>query len=183
VANAILDGTDCVMLSEESAMGNFPVEAVTMLAKIAAATEPSRSIARVQELFSDYNRDGDADLVDLISRSVHDTVAHLAPTAVFIPTATGRTARMVSRFMLPVWIAAVSADEATCQGLQFSYGVSPVLAPEPTGDWNAFARQWGQTEGLEAGLLVLAEGPSRNKPRANHRVEIVDLRPLSGRMP
>jgi pyruvate kinase len=176
VANAILDGTDCVMLSEESAMGKFPIEALTMLAKIAAATEPSRSAVGVQKLFSDYNREGDADLVDLISRSVHDTVAHLAPTAVIIPTATGHTARLVCRFMLPVWIAAVSPDEAACQGLQFSYGVSPVHVPEPTANWNTFARQWVQSEGLEVGLVVLAEGPSRNKPRTNHRVEIVDLR-------
>jgi pyruvate kinase len=187
VANAILDGTDCVMLSEESAMGRFPVEAVTMLARIAAATEPSRSAARVRELFSENERErepvGDVDLEDLISRSVHETVGRLAPTAVMIPTVTGHTARLVSRFMLPVWIAAVSRDEAACQGLQFSYGVSAVHAPEPTDDWNAFARSWVKGEGLEAGLVVLAEGPSRHKPGANHRVEIVDLRPERARLP
>jgi pyruvate kinase len=49
VANAILDGTDCVMLSEESAMGKFPVEAVRMLATIAAATEPHRIDGRLRE--------------------------------------------------------------------------------------------------------------------------------------
>jgi pyruvate kinase len=181
VANAILDGTDCVMLSEESAIGQFPVEAVTMLAKIAAATEPSRSAVRVRELFSDYNRDGDTDLEDLISRSVNATVADVAPTAVIIPTATGHTARLVSRFRLPVWIAAVSADEVICHGLHFSFGVSPVHAPEPVEDWNAFARQWVQSERLEDGLVVLAEGPSRRKPRANHRVEVIDLRPDGAR--
>jgi pyruvate kinase len=173
VANAILDGTDCVMLSEESAMGEFPVAAVTMLAKIAAATEPSRSAVRVREAFPEYTRDGDVDLVDLVSRTVSDTVAHLAPTAVIVPTLTGRTARMVSRFMLPVWIAAVSIEERTCQGLQFSYGVSPVHATEPPRDWNSFARQWAQHEGLADGVMVLAEGPSQNHPRANHRVEII----------
>jgi pyruvate kinase len=176
VANAILDGTDCVMLSEESAMGEFPVEAVTMLAKIAAATEPSRSAVRVREAFAEYDRDGDADLVDLISRSVHDTVADLAPRAVIVPTVTGLTARMVSRFMLPVWIVAVSIAEATCQQLQFSYGVSPVHTPELPRDWNTFAQRWIQNEGLANGLVVLAEGPSQDHPKANHRVEIIDLR-------
>jgi pyruvate kinase len=173
VANAILDGTDCVMLSEESAMGEFPVAAVTMLAKIAAATEPSRSAVRVREAFPEYTRDGDVGLVDFVSRTVNDTVAHLAPTAVIVPTVTGHTARMVSRFMLPVWIAAVSIEEETCQGLQFSYGVSPVHAPEPPRDWNTFARQWARHEGLADGVMVLAEGPSQNHPRANHRVEII----------
>jgi pyruvate kinase len=80
---------------------------------------------------------------------------------------------MVSRFMLPVWIAAVSIEERTCLGLQFSYGVSPVHAPEPPRDWNTFARQWAQHEGLADGVMVLAEGPSQNHPRANHRVEII----------
>ena len=49
VANAILDGTDCVMLSEESAMGRYPVEAVTMLARIAQAVEPHRSVHYVKD--------------------------------------------------------------------------------------------------------------------------------------
>jgi pyruvate kinase len=176
VANAILDGADCVMLSEESAMGKFPVKAVTMLAKIAAATEPSRSTVRVRNAFSEYNRDGDVDLVDLISRSVRDTVAELSPTAVIVPTVTGFTARMVSRFMLPVWIVAVSTEEATCQQLQLSYGVSPVHALDIPRNWNTFARRWVQNEGLAKGLVVLAEGPSPDHPKANHRVEIIDLR-------
>ena len=176
VANAILDGTDCVMLSEESAMGRFPVEAVTMLAKIAAATEPSRLSPAGRDVFPTYQPEGDADLLDLISRSVRDTVSHLAPTAVIVPTGTGLTARMVSRFMLPVWVAAVSSHEATCQNLQFSYGVCPVHVFERPKDWNSFARQWLKGEGLADGLVVLAQGPSNDNPTANHRVEILDLR-------
>jgi pyruvate kinase len=180
VANAILDGTDCVMLSEESALGRFPVESVSMLARIAAATEPYRTEASFQEVFADFDRDGAAQLVDLISRNVQHAVAHLAPTAVIVPTVTGHTARMVSRFKLPVWIAAVSPEEATCQELQFSYGVSPVRAVDHSQDWNAFALRWTKDAGLANGLVVLTEGPSRVNPKANHRMEIIDLRSEPG---
>ena len=176
VANAILDGTDCVMLSEESAMGAFPVEAVAMLAKIATATEPSRSALRAAEVLPEYRGDGDRPLVDLISRSVRDVVTHLGPVAVVIPTVTGLTARMASRFMLPVWIAAVSTQEATCQGMQFSYGVTPVPVSELPSDWNTFARRWIMSEGLAPGMVVLSEGPSKEHPEANHRLEVIDLR-------
>lgn len=175
VANAILDGTDCVMLSEESAMGKFPVQAVRMLAKIAAVTEPHRPDGGLREALDNYGND-DVPLANLISHNVAYNVAHLAPTAVMVPTATGHTARMISRFKLPVWIAAVSPKESTCHGLQFSYGVSPVHTPEPVRDWNAFARRWVQSESLAEGLVLLTEGPSGEHPEANHRLEIIDLR-------
>jgi pyruvate kinase len=176
VANAILDGADCVMLSEESAMGKFPVEAVDMLVRIATATEPYRTDVRAREYFAAYDHDGDVHLVDLISRNVWQTVANLAPTAVIVPTVTGHTARKVSRFKLPVWIMAVSPEEATCNGMQFSYGVFPIHTPEHPRDWNMFAQRWVQSEGLADGLFVLTEGPFRDNPQANHRLEIIDLR-------
>jgi pyruvate kinase len=175
VANAILDGTDCVMLSEESATGRYPVEAVGMLARIATATEPHRTNSRAQGAFGGYSRDGDLHLVDFISRSVAQAAANLSPVAVLVPTLTGHTARMVSRFRLPVWTAGVSPNEDTCQTLQFSYGVQPVHAPERPADWSAFASRWAQDEGLEAGLVVLTEGPSQNNPQANPRLEVFDL--------
>jgi pyruvate kinase len=164
------------MLSEESAMGKLPVEAVSMLAKIAAATEPHRTDARLHDAFPDRGGDGDGRLLDLVSRNVQHTVNYLCPTAVIVPTATGNTARMVSRFKLPVWIAAVSRQETTCQGLQFSYGVHPIHEPEHPRDWKAFARRWAQSEGLADGLMVLTEGPSRDSPGASHRMDILDLR-------
>lgn len=175
VANAILDGTDCVMLSEESAMGKFPVESVNVLAKIAAATEPYRTQVRAQEILASYDSAEDPHLMDLISRNVAQTVMRLDPTAVIVHTVTGYTARMVSRFKLPVWIVAVSPEAATCSGLQFSYGVSSVHAPEDPEDWEAFAKDWTNQERLTAGVVVLAEGPSRNNPQANPRLELFDL--------
>ncbi len=176
VANAILDGTDCVMLSEESAMGKFPVEAVSVLTRIAVATEPCRADVQRGEAFAAYDRAGDVHLADLISRNVDHTVVNLSPAAVIVPTASGYTAQMVSRFRLPVWIVAVSPEEATCQGLQFTYGVTPIRMLEYPGDWNDFARRWVRSAALPETLVVLTEGPSRNNPQRNPRMEIIDLR-------
>ena len=176
VANAILDGTDCVMLSEESALGRFPVEAVHMLARVAAASEPYRTDVSVREVFADYDREGDVHFVDLISRNIQRTVSRLHPVAVIVPTVTGNIARMTSRFKLPVWIAAVCPDEAVCSGLQFSYGVSPVRAGHPKG-WNDYARTFVQENELPEELVVMAQCPSLLDPETNPHVEIIDLRP------
>jgi pyruvate kinase len=83
---------------------------------------------------------------------------------------------MISRFKLPVWIAAVSEDEVICRGLQFSYGVSPVHTPEYSDDWNTFARSWVNSSGLLEELVVLTAGSSLCNPHTNPRLEIIDLR-------
>jgi len=176
VANAILDGTDCVMLSEESAMGSYPVEATAMLAKIAAATEPHRPGYRVREELKQCGQDCNVRLTDLLALSVETAVETVSPAAVMVPSLTGASARSIARFRLPVWIAAVSSDEGTCQTLQFSYGVHPLHVPEMVENWNAFARDWVQAHGLEGDLVILSAGPSPEHPEANNRMEIIDLR-------
>jgi pyruvate kinase len=175
VANAILDGTDCVMLSGESAMGKYPVDAVAMLAKIAEAIEPHRPTHSMREALKDL--DGSkVSFADLIAFSVETTLERISPAVVFVPTRSGYTARSIARFRLPVWIAAVSSQETTCQGLQFSYGVYPVEEPEHPEDWNAFVRQWLRKHGVEGDLVILTEGPSSKHPETNNRMEIIDLR-------
>jgi pyruvate kinase len=175
VANAIIDGTDCVMLSGESAMGKYPVEAVEMLAKIAAAIEPRRTDYPVREAVKAYSQEGTIKLSDLIALSVETTLKHVSPAVVVVPTRSGATARRIARFRLPVWIAAVSSQETTCQGLQFSYGVYPVHEPDHPQDWNAYVRDWLRSHGVEGNLVVLTEGPSWKHPEANNRMELIDL--------
>jgi pyruvate kinase len=175
VANAVLDGTDCVMLSGESAMGAYPVDAVGMLAKIAAAVEPHRSQYHMRETLDVYSNGNEIGLTDLIALNVETTVDHVSPAAVIVPTRSGATARSISRFRLPVWITAVSSVEATCQRLQFSYGVYTLHQPEHPGDWKAFARKVLALEGVEGNLVILTEGPSAKHPDANNRIELIDL--------
>ena len=176
VANAILDGTDCVMLSGESAMGQYPVDAVSMLARIAAAIEPHRPGYMVREVLSNVHREGNMNLRDLIALSVENTLKEVVPAAVIVPTESGATARSITRFRLPVWITGVSQNEKTCQELQFSYGVCPLHEPEHPEDWNGFAREWLKSQGIKGELVVLTEGPSPHKPEANNRMELIDLK-------
>jgi pyruvate kinase len=181
VANAILDGTDCVMLSGESAIGRYPVEAVTMLSRIAAAIEGHRPGYWRREILKTSGRGGDLSLKELIALSVEAIFEGASPAAVIVPTHSGATARSITRFRLPVWIVGVSSKESTCQGLQFSYGVTPVYEPDHPEDWKAFARDWMGSHGVKGELVVLTEGPSSKHPDANHRMELIDLGPVSGR--
>jgi pyruvate kinase len=174
-ANAILDGTDCVMLSAESAMGKYPVDAVAMLARIAAAMEPHRPATTVKELFRDVDLKGKLRPPHLIALGVEASMEYMSPAAVFVPTRGGFTARNIARFRFPVWIAAVSSEETTCQQLQFSYGVYPVYEPEHPDDWKAYVTKWLRDHEVTGEFVVLTEGPSRKHPEMNNRMEIIDL--------
>ncbi len=176
VANAILDGTDCVMLSEESAMGKYPVDAAAMLAKIAAEIEPYRPSLRVRRTLSEFDHDRDINVRDLLTMSVETIVGRVSPAVVLVPSLSGGTARSITRFRLPVWIAAVSSDETVCQHLIFSYGIYPVYESDPPEVWNAFARNWVKSHGVDGNLVVLSTGPSPKFPDANNRIEIIDLK-------
>jgi pyruvate kinase len=175
VANAILDGTDCVMLSGESAMGEYPVDATAMLAKIAAAIEPHRTINPIKGKLTSRREDDDVHLEDLIALSVETTLERITPPTVIVPTRSGATARSITRFRLPVWITAFSRYEKTCRDLMFSYGVLPVCESDHPDDWKPWARNWLQTIGEVGNLVVLTEGPSKKHPYRNNRMEILDL--------
>jgi len=177
VANAILDGTDCVMLSGESATGRFPVDSVKMLARIAAAVEPHVPVHRVREGLKPGESRPQMKLTDLIALSVLAAVEKASTAAVIVPTRSGASARGVARFRLPLWITAVSSEQKTCQRLQFTYGVHPVHEQEHPEDWRPFARNWLRSHGIQGNLVVITEGPSRKHPETNNRMEIIDLGP------
>lgn len=176
VANAILDGTDCVMLSGESAMGAYPIDSVAMLARIAAATEPTRPAYPVRDALMDQCGPQGINVYDLIAASVATTVETVSPAAVLVPTRSGASARNVTRFRLPVWITAISRHESTCRNLLFSYGVRPMRVDSYPADWKSFAKDLVQSEGLPGDVAILTEGPSSHNPDSNHRMEIVELR-------
>ncbi len=175
VANAILDGTDCVMLSGESAMGNFPEESVTMLAKIAAFTEthrPPRSFAAQRELVQEKAATRSSDrMASLVEHALYTVPCDL----LLVPTRGGMVARAIARFKSPVWILAPASDPGACQNLAFSYGVHPIDLAEEPDDWRQWAARWLDANGITAERVMLVAGPSPRNPKANYRIELMRL--------
>jgi pyruvate kinase len=174
VANAILDGTDCVMLSSESAIGKFPEEAVTMLAKIAAFTEshrPGASLAARREIVQRRRTEmiGGDRMALLVEHALETVPCDL----LLVPTRAGATARAISRSKPLVWIVAPSENAAACQSLAFSYGVHPVNLVREPGDWREFATRWLRENGIAADRVLLVTGPSPSNPNASHRLELM----------
>jgi pyruvate kinase len=173
VANAILDGTDAVMLSAESAIGKYPEEAVTMLAKIAAYTESQRPPVRLAELRSRLRHGPPNTTADAMASVVEAALGIVPCAAVFVPTRTGTSARMISRLNPSQWIVALSRDPAVCQGLAFSSGVEPVHILEDPKNWRDFVQAWLQQRQIPGHVALLVAGPSSRNPEANYRLEFL----------
>ncbi len=119
VANAILDGTDVVMLSGETSIGDYPVEAVSTMTKIGEKVE-NQVTSKVE--YEDYKN-----VSNIVSRSVQQIAGSMPLDKVVTMTTSGYTARMIARFRLKQPIIAVTASRAVKNRLELVYGVSPVL--------------------------------------------------------
>jgi pyruvate kinase len=176
VANAILDGTDCVMLSGETAIGQFPREAVATMAAIARSTEKARPARLMANLLEAQRLRGDLAEEDLISLTVYLAVEGLSPDVVFTPTESGSTARRLTRFRLSVPVVALSVSEKTCQDLQFSYGVEAMHVDRRPQSWAGFALDWTRRHDCTASRVLLTEGTSAQKAGGRTRIEVLHLR-------
>jgi len=180
VANAILDGTDCVMLSGETAVGEYPVTTVQVMASIARTVEPRISSRDVVDALQESSKGQETDPDTLISMAIYVTTRASQPVAVIAPTISGRTARMISRFRLPMWIVAVSPRETVCQELQFSYGVYPVYQQYRPNNWEKWTRDWLADYELEGTLALLTQGSGTGVTGYSNRVGFIDLtRPMA----
>jgi pyruvate kinase len=177
VANAILDGTDAIMLSGESAMGRYPEESVHMLARIATFTENHRPPTRLADMRALLKQSRPGNVAEAIGALVENSLDTLPCAAVFVPTRTGATARMISRFNPGVWIVAISRDHQVCQSLMFAYGVHPVHLPVDPDCWSDFARHWLREQKITDGIAMLVAGPSERYPESNHRLEFMRIDP------
>jgi len=129
VANAIFDGTDAVMLSEETAVGQNPIEAVRVMDQIARATEPDLPYG--EWLFTRTDQ-ATQDVADSVAQGAVGAVYRLGLAALVVPTTSGRTARLVSAHRPNVPVLAVSPRIETVRRLNLLFGVTAVLNEHKT---------------------------------------------------
>jgi len=127
VANAIYDGTDAVMLSEETAVGDYPFEAVRTIVEIASATE--KELPYGDWLFSRTGRE--RDVAESVAYGAVASVYQLGLKALVVPTSSGRTARLVSAHRPQVPVLALCPRLETARRLNLLFGVVPALNEEP----------------------------------------------------
>jgi pyruvate kinase len=127
VANAIYDGTDAVMLSEETAIGDHPVEAVRVMDRIARVTEPR---LRYDELVFTRVREGNHDIAETVAQVAVAACYRLGLKGIVCPTTSGRTARLISAHRPRVPVLAVSERLETVRRMNLLFGISSTEAPE-----------------------------------------------------
>jgi pyruvate kinase len=125
VANAIIDGTDAVMLSGESAVGDYPLESVKMLARIATEVEPATQFVNYPP-----SRTDDADAISEALHAIDDTINLQCIVAL---SETGYTAKLASQERPKAPIVAYTPDPKVYRRLSLNWGIRPVLMQFPKG--------------------------------------------------
>ena len=155
VANAIIDGTDAVMLSNETAVGKFPVQAVETMARIACRIEQEIPLGRLEDVPG-------RSIPNAISKAVGQIAETLQASAIMTLTKTGATARNVSKFRPNKPILAVTPHVDVARQLQLVWGVKPLLVLDlpSTGQTFQAAINVAQEKGLlyQGDLVVMTAG-------------------------
>src|SRR5699024_1113356 len=174
VANAIFDGTDAIMLSGETAAGDFPVEAVGMMNQIALKTETAIDH---EEVFENRAKSLSMTIAEALSQSVAFTAASLDVTALITPTQSGYSARMISKYRPKAPIVAVTFSESVARRLTLVSGVEPVSCTGTTNLMkvhvigNVIAKGQGLGRHYAFGKTVVTNDPEE----ANTRMENGDI--------
>ncbi|MGI6097479.1 MAG: pyruvate kinase [Dethiobacteria bacterium] len=159
VANAIFDGTDAVMLSGETAVGKYPVQAVKTMARIAERTEQALQYEAMLDYFEPAL---EKTVTDAISYATCHTAHKLGAKAIITATQSGHTARMVSKYKPRAQIIAVTPKERVATRLTLTWGVTPLLCPptENTDEMFNAASEAALKAGLieEGDLVVITAG-------------------------
>jgi pyruvate kinase len=158
VANAILDGSDAVMLSGETAAGKYPVLAVETMARIACETELAQAALPMPAIPPQPK----PSFSEAVAHASVDTATDLNAKAILVPTASGQTARTIARFRPRCSIVAATPSPITQRQLMFVWGVYPILAPRANNTDQVFsdaveaAKQHGYAS--EGDVIVITGG-------------------------
>ena len=144
VANAIIDGTDAVMLSGETAKGKYPVEAVKVMARIAEKTDPL--------IYTNVEFENeDATITEAVAKGTVDVAEALEAKLIVVGTGTGRAAKSLRKYFPTARILALTNSQTTANQLLLSRGVLSVVAEKPE-TLDCFFKQ-AEAEAVKTGLV------------------------------
>ena len=171
IANALLDGTSAVMLSEETAIGEYPLESVRTMDRIAKAIEPSI------EYRHQFPQPGDEPSVNqAMSNAACDLAEALGAKAILVPTFSGRTASVVARLRPRRPVVGLSHHDYALRHMALEWGVTPVRMPEAADVEELWASslESGKRTGLldEGDLVVLTAGTAVNIPGTTDMIKL-----------
>jgi pyruvate kinase len=173
VANAILDGTDTLMLSAETAIGKYPVESVSMMTRIAEQVEGSIQTKVKEEQFRNIS--------STVSRSIWQIAETMPLDKVITMTRTGYTAKVITRFKLRQPIIAITASKIVKNQLELYYGVQPIQFDyEKEKDRILSVAQMLHSKGIlrEEDTIIFTAGMRTAKLHASNLIEIHTIKEL-----
>jgi pyruvate kinase len=178
VANAIIDGTDAVMLSAETATGKFPVQAVQAMDRIAQEIEDSHILETGPhyDIVIDPGEDGKTPTERAIAGATVEAVRRLKAPLILTFTTSGSTARVVSSFRPPVPILAITDNERTYQQLALVWGVIPIVCSVEASFTEMLT--CGRDEALKRGLVkpgdrvVVTAGLPMHQPGTTNLIQV-----------
>ncbi|BBF42043.1 pyruvate kinase [Lachnospiraceae bacterium KM106-2] len=176
VANAIYDGTDAIMLSGETAMGKYPIEAVKMMANIAMETESNLDY---KELLEEKKVHRSRGISSAICYSAIATAATLHSRVIIASSFSGYTARLVSKFRTKSMVVGLSPMERTLRKMQLYWGVKPILTDEVNSTDNLLESAIGKVKELgyveKDDTVVLTAGVPAGKTGVTNMIKVVTI--------
>src|SRR6478735_2341471 len=171
IANAILDGSSALMLSGETAVGAYPIEAVSYMDRIARAVEPSLGYRHQMPDPGEETTVGRA-----MSNAACDLAEALGARAILVPTATGKTASAVARLRPQRPIVGLTHNRFALQQMALEWGVTPVLMPQSDDVEDLWSRSIDsalQSGAIDAGdRVVLTAGTAVNLPGSTNVIKV-----------
>ncbi|RLG27498.1 pyruvate kinase [Methanosarcinales archaeon] len=176
ITNAILDGTDAIMLSEETASGRYPVRSVGVMSRIAGATEAS---CEFRDHVLTHRLTPSQKVSDVVSRAACDVAERLGASAILAPTESGTTPRLIARYRPAPGVIALCTSQQVYRKLCLIWGVRSVMI-EPIDDTDRLlsaAERVALEQGIGVGdVIVTIAGTSTGRSGGTDLIKVAVVR-------